>query len=395
MDDDLFNIEKELDLLIQKMDAPAPAINQAILDQQDAEAEREAIQNEPRTKKSVNNIFESMGGFVVRKDYTDSIGSEEFLIDNVVIKNHIVTIIGESGAGKTAYFFFHGARYMAERGAKVYYIDADSPPSDHKKMMEFREKHGFDWIIPDVNEGQSVEKFKKTLVDLAKSQCEMEDTVFIFDTLKKFVNTMSKDSIKRFYALMRKITKLGATVVLLGHANKYRDSDGNMIFEGVNDVRSDSDDLIFFSHHTTRDNGTDVTTMIDASIGAKVRGLFQPFSFHIDKYRDITFYDQALTPIELMNQFEMKATDTEILETATEYLSKLKEPIRQNQFIEYVRAKIEGEAGINRIRKIIIRNSILKGDPQPAGTKFIYSVGDKNVHLYELLKIEKQGELFK
>jgi hypothetical protein len=91
----------------------------------------------------------------------------------------------------------------------------------------------------------------------------------------------------------------------------------------------------------------------------------------------------------------MKATDTEILETATEYLSKLKEPIRQNQFIEYVRAKIEGEAGINRIRKIIIRNSILKGDPQPAGTKFIYSVGDKNVHLYELLKIEKQGELFK
>jgi hypothetical protein len=59
-------------------------------------------------------------------------------------------------------------------------------------MMAFCEKHAFNWIIPDVNEGESVEGFKKTLVELSNSQCDMNDVVFIFDTLKKFVNTMSK-----------------------------------------------------------------------------------------------------------------------------------------------------------------------------------------------------------
>ena len=171
----------------------------------ETEAERQAIQaeaTEAEKKQPGKNIPNTMKGFTVQKSYTNGIGSEEYLIDDLVIKRHIVTIIGESGTGKTAFFYFFGARHMAERGAKVYYIDADSPPSDHKKMMEYREKHNFEWIIPDVNEGQSVEKFKKTLFDLAKSQVEMEDTVWIFDTLKKFVNTMSKDSIKKFYALM-------------------------------------------------------------------------------------------------------------------------------------------------------------------------------------------------
>ena len=55
------------------------------------------------------------------KKYVEGIGSEEFLIDNLLIKNHILTVIGESGAGKTAFFFFHGAKHMAKRGANVYY----------------------------------------------------------------------------------------------------------------------------------------------------------------------------------------------------------------------------------------------------------------------------------
>jgi hypothetical protein len=321
----VYSLENEFDDFLRSGNLAQP--NQHPTEADEADAERQ----EAKKKKPGKNIPNSMKGYAVERSYTNGIGSEEFLIDNLIIKNHIVTIIGESGAGKTAFFYFYAAAHMANRGAKVYYVDADSPPSDHKKMMEYKEQHGFEWLIPDVNEGQSVDKFKKELVEFAKCQCEMDDTVWIFDTLKKFVNTMSKDSIKKFYALMRKFTKLGATVILLGHANKYRDSEGNMVFEGVNDVRSDSDELIFFSHHKTRDNGTDVTTMIDTSIGAKVRGLFKPFSFHIDQYREITFYDKAFIPIDLMHPSEIKATDTEILDTATKYLSILKEPIRQNQ----------------------------------------------------------------
>lgn len=346
--------------------------------------ERQQVTSEgERTGTQPKNLTESMGGFSVPKKYVDGIGSEEFLIDNLLIKNHILTVIGESGAGKTAFFYFHGARHMAERGAKVYYVDADSPPSDHKKMMAYREQHGFNWIIPDVNEGKSVDGFKKTLLDLADRQESLEDAVFIFDTLKKFVNTMSKDSIKTFYTLMRRLTKLGATVALLGHANKYRDGDGNLIFEGCNDIKSDSDELIFFSHQSTHDKGTDVTTMIDPSVGAKVRGLFKPFSFHINQYREISFYDQVKTPIELSNAVS-RATDSEILDVTAEYLTSMAEPVRQNRLIEYVCAKVQGSAGVNRVRKLIVQCTVKKGEHQPLGTRFVYTVGDRNIHFYEM-----------
>jgi hypothetical protein len=168
-----------------------------------------------------------------------------------------------------------------------------------------------------------------------------------------------------------------------------------MVFEGVNDVKSDSDDLIFFSHHKTRNNGIDVTTMIDSSVGAKVRGLFKPFSFHIDQYRDVTFYDKAFIPIDLMHPSEIKATDSEILDTTEKYLSESNEPVKITPLIEYVQAKIEGEAGIKKIRKTIIQNSILKNDYLPKGTRFVYTVGAKNAHLYELPKFQKQEDLFK
>jgi len=346
------------------------------------EKPKDTDEAQPSCEAPVKDLT-TMEGFAVQRSYTENIGSEEFLIDNLVIKNHILTVIGESGAGKTAYFFFHGARHMAERGANVYYVDADSPPSDHKKMMEFREAHGFTWIIPDVNEGKSVDGFKKYLLELADSQCQIRDTVFIFDTLKKFVNTMSKDSIKTFYTLMRRLTKLGATAILLGHSNKYRDGDGNLVFEGVNDVKSDSDELIFFSHQKTHDNGTDVTTMIDSSVGAKVRGLFRPFSFHINQYREISFYDEVKTPIELSNTVS-RAADSDILDVTAEYLALMAEPVRQNRLVEFVKDKVQGTAGKERVRKLIVQGSVKKDSHMPLGTRFVYTVGDKNIHLYEL-----------
>ena len=140
--------------------------------------------------------------------------------------------------------------------------------------------------------------------------------------------------------------------------------------------------MIFFSHQSTHDNGTDVTTR-DTAVGAKVRGLFKPVSFHINRYREISFYDHVKTPIELSNTV-CKATDGEILDVASEYLKTLKEPIRQNKLIEFVCAKIEGEAGINKVRKSIVQASVKKGDSRPLGTRFVYTIGDKNVHLYEM-----------
>jgi len=349
--------------------------------------------NGPEKQISAKTILEK---FEVKNEYVNGLGEEKFYYKCLIIKNHILVIIAETGGGKTTFLYFHVCPELAKQGLIVWYIDADSPPSDHKKMKAHADKHGFKFLIPDVNQGTSVESLMADITTLAESQADLNNYVFFFDTLKKFIDLMSKKSAKDFFALMRKLTKLGATIVLPAHANKHRDNDGNLVFEGVGDVRSDPDDLIFFEKVKKSDDSIDVTTIVDSDKGAKVRGLFKPFSFNIDKYRKISFYDDALNLIDLSNTGTPKATDDAILTTAEEYLKSRGEPIPQAHLVEYTMDKVEGQAGKKRVREIIVQRSIEEGAHEPSGTRFIYTVGERNSHLYELPKEDiKQGKLWK
>ena len=101
----------------------------------------------------------------------------------------------------------------------------------------------------------------------------LDDAVFILDTLKKFIDMLDKKSVKPFFCLLRQLTALGATIILLGHANKHRDNNGNLVFEGVGDVLSDTDAMLIFERmKSAEDGGIDITTVCDPDRGAKVRG---------------------------------------------------------------------------------------------------------------------------
>jgi hypothetical protein len=346
----------------------------------------------PTKYKDPNKILEK---YAVQNEYVDSLGNEEFLYDNILIKNHILVIIAESGGGKTTFLFFNVCRDIAKKGFKVWYCDADSPPSDHKRMKAFADEHGIKFLIPDVNQGTSVASLIGDLKAMAESQADLKGYVFVFDTLKKFIDLMSKQSAKDFFVLMRKLTKLGASVILPGHANKHRDTDGNLIFEGVGDIRSDSDDLLFFERVKNADGSLDVTTVVDSDKGAKVRGLFKPISFNIDKSRQIKFFDKPMNMIDLSNTGVLKATDGDILAAAEKYLKSRDESVPQKHLVEHVMDIIEGQAGKNRVRGVIAKRAVMEGDDEPFGTRFVYTVGDRNSHLYELPKEPpKQKEMW-
>ena len=318
--------------------------------------------------------------FEVRREYVENLGKEQFLYPNLIIRQHIVTIIGMSGSGKTTFVYYEVARLLAKMGLKVWYIDADSPASEHKRMKNFADTHGFRFLNPDVNVGTSVKKLLDMLKSLADKQSDLTDYVFFFDTLKKFADLMSKNSVKDFYVLARRLTKRGATIVLLGHANKYRDKSGNLIFEGVGDVKADGDDLIFLEAAPgVFDDGIDVTTVVDITRGAKVRGIFEPFSFNISNSREISFHDKV---IDVASPDERRVPDLEILEAAREYLAECVEPVATTQFVQYV-ADATG-VGLKRVRELIIKHSALKGSEHGPWRMFNYSVGKKNIHLYEL-----------
>lgn len=348
---------------------------------------KQEIQVKQNSKpKSPQDIFSK---YAVSDDYIDGIGKEVFLYLNLIIKNHILVIIAESGGGKTTFLFFYVAPRIAEQGYTVLYFDADSPPSDHPRMKKHADEHGFQHLIPDLNQGTSVAGLVADLEAMAGDQADLSGYVLIFDTLKKFIDLMSKQSAKDFFVLMRKLTKLGATIVLPGHANKHRDSNGNLVFEGVGDVRSDCDDMIIFEKEKKHDDSIDVTTICDPNKGAKVRGLFKPFSFNISPEREITFYDTPLQLIDFSQTGTPKATDEEILTVAEQYLKDRGEPIIQSELVDYACDAVEGTAGKERVRKLIVKRAMLKDkftskEEVPLGARFVFTAGERNKRLFEL-----------
>jgi hypothetical protein len=253
---------------------------------------------------------------------------------------------------------------IAKQGYTVLYFDADSPPSDHPRMKKHADQHGFQHLIPDLNEGTSLGTLMADLQEMADGQADLSNYVLIFDTLKKIANLMSKESTRDFFILIRKLTKLGATVILPGHANKNRDNEGNLVFEGVGDVKSDCDDMIIFERNKKPDGSIDVTTICDNDHGAKVRGLFKQFSFNISTEREITFYDKPLEMVDLSNTGTPKATDSAILDVAEQYLKDKGEPVPQQELIDYACDMVEGTAGKERVRKLIVKRSLLNNSCQ-------------------------------
>jgi len=362
--------------------AAARALKPTITDRcADHAREQQQVQRDWQEQAPPDPI-KSMERFIVSQEYCDKLGKEEFLYDNLIIKQHVVTLIAISGGGKTTLMFGHVAPELAKKGLKVWYLDADSPASDHKRMRATADKYGFDFLNPDANSGTSIEQLLANLKQLADSGADLTGRVIFIDTLKKFNSMMSKDGTKSTYVMCRKLANLGGTVILLGHANKYPDTDGNLVFEGTGDIRSDSDELIYLESKPNPEGGLDVTTVIDPSRGAKVRGIFNPFSFHISKAREVTLYDSPLALADLSATSTAKATDREILDEVVRYLAEQGEPVLQGALVQHV-ADMTGE-GNKRVRTLIVRNSERKEGTDKRGKLFVHTKGKKNSLLYEL-----------
>lgn len=223
-----------------------------------------------------------INGYLMNKNYISEIGETEWIVKNILISSHVCALIAPPNGGKTTITFYKLVEEMVHLGYEVNYIDMDSPPEEHKRMYEYSKKIGFNLIAPDTVKGLSIESFLNDLEKLSSSSNDLSKKVFIFDTLKKCANLMMKDSTKKFFRIVKRLSVMGATCLLLGHSNKHPDKDGNLVFEGVGDVRSDVDDLLYL-YSCDHDEGVAVTTYPD-----KKRGIFEKRTFIIDSLRRVS-----------------------------------------------------------------------------------------------------------
>jgi hypothetical protein len=108
--------------------------------------------------------------------------------------------------------------------------------------------------------------------EISKSHQNLSKTVFILDTLKKFSDLQNKQQAKEAFMLLRGLTAQGATVICLAHTNKYRDESNNLTFDGVGDVKTDADELIYLESFRDQSGRTFITSYPDkkrASLGQR------------------------------------------------------------------------------------------------------------------------------
>lgn len=214
--------------------------------------------------------------FTVRDEHVENIEQARFIFSNLIISQHIVVLCAEPNAGKTTIMNWVCSQVSEE--TDVTYVNMDCSGGDLKQYQNFARDNGFALVNFDITGTQDTTFFE------ALEACEsLHNQLIVIDTLKKCVDLMGKSSVKIFMKYLRAMCNKGATFVLLAHTNKHKDKDGLPVFEGVGDIRSDCDELIYLIPGDRQDGSKIVTTVPD-----KTREIFEPITFSINPDRSVS-----------------------------------------------------------------------------------------------------------
>ncbi|QKM64647.1 hypothetical protein DCO17_04995 [Polynucleobacter tropicus] len=236
------------------------------------------------------------------------IESAELIFEKLIAKGLITVVAAPPNGGKTT-IARHIARILANKGFQPIYIDFDSAGIHVREYFEYAKDAGFEYWA-EMNSDIDAEKLADYLVAASKNESNQADYIYIFDTLKKFTNLMTKSKVADFMSKMRILTRHGSTVILLAHTNKRPESDGNYLFEGVGDVKNDCDNLFYLIPRKNHDGSTTVT--VDFDNGGKKKALLEPCTFVIQPDRTVSLAEEYTQPEDLKN-YELDKEDIEVI----------------------------------------------------------------------------------
>ena len=256
----------------------------------------------------------------ITRDEISKLANAKEIIPGLVVSGHLMIFPAPANAGKTSLFMYLSG-IMAQQGYEVLYINADLAASDSHMHQKAAEENGWTLIIPDARDGDSVEKVIGYLRDISSSHSDLSKIVIIIDTLKKFTDIQNKQLAKEGFMLFRGLTTQNATVIALAHTNKYRDESKNLTFDGVVDVKTDADELIYLESIRDESGKTLITSYPDkmrASLGQR------SFSLQWDPITgpSIKTLDEIVDVKTLAMRHERMIRDSHVVDAIYEALRK-------------------------------------------------------------------------
>lgn len=218
----------------------------------------------------------ALGRWLVTDEQVQTMQQTRIIFRGLIGMSHLAVWSAPGNGGKTSVAKFAAGELVAS-GFTVLFFQEDASAGDLPALHDHAKAHGYS-LLNSTLAGSTPDEQIKVLRGLARDGVDLSNYIFFFDTLKKYVDLMSKGGARGFFQLMRALTQRGATVILLGHTNKHKGTDGKLIFEGVGDVRNDVDELIYLESTPKTDDGIVTMTMKPD----KVRCAIKEASFVLD-----------------------------------------------------------------------------------------------------------------
>jgi hypothetical protein len=310
---------------------------------------------------------------------------DKFVLGTIALMGQSTAIYSKPSAGKTLltiWMIHKGIESKNLDGSKIYYVNADDTHSGLIHKLKLANQYGYKMLSPGYRD------FHADLLPLYLSkmiECDTaKGTILILDTVKKFVDLMSKERSSAFSENVRQFVLHGGTVIMLAHVNKRRDDDKKVIFAGTSDLVDDCD--CAYTLDVVDDDGRTKTVMFE---NFKARGnVARQVVFRYDS-SDSASYRKRLESIVEVGEAEREAAEhkhhvEKLLESNRAAIEAIKDCLRAgvNQKTQLIAKSVEN-SGCSR-RHLLKALTDHTGNDVTEGQFWHISVLDKNAHVYVL-----------
>lgn len=255
------------------------------------------------------------------------------LIDNMIPKGHITTIVARGGEGKTLISFaISKAIITNNKHLQLVFFDFDNGLMRGADMIKTAmDKLGDNIaVIGDASPKELMTEFK----GLKDSSDDLSSYIVVIDALQSFASATGakisdNDSMTNVMDEIKKLRKRGATIILIHHANKIdRENKQDVVFRGAESIR-DATDTMFLVSKAAKITGPDNT---DICLNMK-----------LDK--------QSFSSTDVNIQIDIDRSTLDItseIAITTEDLEKQKEIVEAGKKFEHIVELVSNNQGISK-----------------------------------------------
>jgi hypothetical protein len=336
----------------------------------------------PRDAEPQDDPLAALAPFFVTEDQVLKMKATTMIWRGHIAQAHAAVWSAPPNGGKTT-LARKAAAELAADGWSVLFFQEDAGAGDLPMLHAHAAQHGYKLLNSALAGGVPDDQIT-ALHALVRGGADLSNYVMFFDTLKKYVDLMSKNGSREFFRLMRALTQRGATVILLGHTNKHRGPDGKLVFEGVGDVRSDVDEMLYIEASDKDALGVVILTVKPDKVRCKV----VEASYRLDtNTMTVEPLDEVVDVVAQRRRAEQEAEDAALIVAVRHALRTTGMP--KYRLIQQVAAATD--VGERTVRAVV--NRYLGTDPQDPHALWLETYIRANNTRYVSLKPTNQPAL--